>query len=115
MPSRLPPRDADAEKMKSIAASAQRASILLKALSHETRLLILYILAEGERTVTEIEDLLGLQQAVVSQHLARLRMDQLVETRRDGRLIRYRLVSTEIRAVIALLQETFGGESEAAV
>lgn len=110
MPSRSPPRDADAEKMKSIKTSAQRASVPLKAFSHETRLLILYILAEGERTVTEIEDLLGLQQAVVSQHLARLRMDRLVQTRRDGRLIRYRLVSDEIRTVIALLLETFGKE-----
>src|SRR3546814_9787940 len=58
---------------------------LLKALSHVSRLLILCILAEGEKSVSELEELLSMPQAAVSQQLARLRFDRLVQTRRDGR------------------------------
>jgi ArsR family transcriptional regulator, virulence genes transcriptional regulator len=102
---------AEAETPDALAASTQRAATLLKALSHEARLLILCILAEGERTVTEIEAVLGMQQAVVSQHLARLRMENLVTTRREGRLIRYMLVDSEIRAVIGSLHQAFCGKA----
>lgn len=88
-------------------ARARRASVLLKALSHETRLIILFMLAKSEKTVMEIEAILGLQQAVVSQHLARLRLEKLVDTRREGRLVYYAVASSEICDVIETLRHAF--------
>ena len=79
------------QDLQKLAEKAQEASNLLKAMAHQTRLLILCILAEQEKTVSEIEELLGVQQAMVSQQLARLRMEGLVTTRREGRLVYYSL------------------------
>jgi ArsR family transcriptional regulator len=87
--------------------SAEEASRLLKALANPDRLLILCNLAEGERNVTELEDLLEIRQPTLSQQLARLRADHLVDTRRDGKAIYYRLASAEASAVIKLLYELF--------
>lgn len=89
--------------------NAHEASELLKALSHEARLVILCLLAEGEKSVTEIEQILGLRQPAVSQQLARLRADDLVETRRDGKNIYYSLARPEIRQVIEALHDAFCG------
>lgn len=87
--------------------SAQAASDFLKSLANENRLLILCMLAEGERSVTELEGLLDLRQPAVSQQLARLRADDLVQTRRDGKAIYYSLASEEAREVIQLLYRLF--------
>ena len=84
-----PPSGAAEHNVEELTAKAQRASILLKALSHETRLIILFMLAKREKTVTEIEGLLGLQQAVVSQHLARLRADMTLERLHGEKPIRH--------------------------
>ncbi len=86
---------------------AQEASEFLKALSHEARLVILCLLTEGEKSVTEIEQLLNLRQPAVSQQLARLRADDLVETRRDGKNIYYSLARPEVRDIIESLHRTF--------
>src|SRR5687768_2186983 len=67
--------------------NARQASEFLKALSHEVRLLILCFLIDGEKSVSEIERLLKLRQPAVSQQLARLRADGLVDTRRNGKNI----------------------------
>ena len=64
---------------------------LFKALGHEGRLHILCLLAKGEKTVTELEAYLGQRQAAVSQQLARLRLEGLVSTRRQGKAIHYAL------------------------
>jgi len=88
-------------------ANAAEASDFLKALSHEARLVILCLLIEGERSVTEIEEILGLRQPAVSQQLARLRADGLVDTRRDGKNIYYSLARPEVRAVIETLHAAF--------
>lgn len=87
--------------------NAKRASDFLKALAHESRLMILCILAEGEKSVSELEDLLGLRQPTVSQQLARLRADGLVGTRRDGKVIYYNLSSDEARVVIGAVYDVF--------
>ena len=87
--------------------NAKRASNFLKALAHESRLMILCILAEGEKSVSELEDLLNLRQPTVSQQLARLRADGLVLTRRDGKAIYYRLASDEARVVIGAIYDVF--------
>ena len=92
--------------------SAKKASGLLKSLSHENRLLMLCILSEGEKSVTELEELLSLRQSTVSQQLSRLRIDGLVETRRDGKAIYYRLASKEVERVIAVLYDIYCGSPE---
>ena len=88
-------------------ASAQDASGLLKALAHEARLLILCLLIEKEKSVTEIEQILSLRQPAISQQLARLRADGLVETRREGKNIFYSLARPEVREVIGALHRAF--------
>lgn len=86
-----------------LAGQARKASDLLKALSHETRLLILWLLSENEKSVSELEELLALPQAAVSQQLARLRLDHLVSTRREGRIIHYSISSSEVSDIVASL------------
>ena len=86
---------------------AKRASDYLKALAHESRLLILCILADGEKSVSELERLLTLRQPTVSQQLARLRADGLVATRRDGKTIFYRLASEDTRIIIGAIYDVY--------
>ncbi|MGH6666007.1 MAG: ArsR/SmtB family transcription factor [Pseudolabrys sp.] len=86
---------------------AKRASNFLKALAHESRLIILCILADGEKSVSELEHELNLRQPTVSQQLARLRADGLVSTRRDGKIIYYTLASDEARIVIGAIYDVF--------
>jgi len=88
-------------------ASAQQASGFLKALAHEARLLILCLLIDQEKSVTEIEEVLSLRQPAISQQLARLRADGLVETRRDGKNVFYSLARPEVREVIRVLHGAF--------
>ncbi|HEV2555573.1 MAG TPA: metalloregulator ArsR/SmtB family transcription factor [Bosea sp. (in: a-proteobacteria)] len=88
---------------------ARKASDFLKALSHENRLLLLCLLAERERTVTELENILSLRQPMVSQQLARLRLDQMVTTRRDGKAVYYSLANDDVRRMIAVIYDIFCG------
>ena len=90
-----------------IMQNARRASEFLKALAHETRLLLLCLLSERERSVSELENLLSLRQPTVSQQLARLRLDGLVTTRRDGKTIYYRINDDDVRRVIAVMYDIF--------
>jgi len=87
--------------------NAREASEFLKALSHEVRLLILCFLIDGEKSVSEIEKMLKLRQPAVSQQLARLRTDGLVETRRNGKNIYYSLARTEVRDLVQVLHDSF--------
>ena len=88
-------------------ANAEQASSLLKALSNQDRLMILCNLADGEKSVGELEKRLSMRQPSLSQQLARLRADQLVSTRRDGKAIYYSLTSSEAGRVIDLLYELY--------
>ena len=88
-------------------SNAHDASGFLKALAHEARLLILCLLIEEERSVMEIEGLLALRQPAISQQLARLRADGLVEARRDGKNIFYSLARHEVREIIGALHRAF--------
>jgi ArsR family transcriptional regulator len=90
-----------------ICERAAEAAAFLKALSHEGRLMILCHLAVQERSVTELEVLLGVRQAAVSQQLARLRLEDLVSTRRDGKAIYYRISDPKVLRQIRLLQDLF--------
>ncbi len=86
---------------------AEAAANLLKALSHEGRLMILCHLSSGEKSVTELEDLLRARQAAVSQQLARLRQDGLVATRRDGKAIYYSIADARAAKIMSLVYDMF--------
>ena len=86
---------------------AREASELLKALAHEGRLMILCDLLHGEKSVGELEALLSRRQASVSQQLARLRLEGLVSTRRDGRTIYYAIANDRVRSIIGALYDSF--------
>ncbi len=90
-----------------LVANARKASEFLKALSHETRLITLCILSDGEKTVSELEVALNLPQAIVSQQLARLRADDIVKSRRDGRLIYYSIAKPEVVLLVKALHSMF--------
>jgi DNA-binding transcriptional ArsR family regulator len=96
-----------AQDLDRMVDNAKRASDFLKALAHESRLLILCILTEGEKSVSELEQQLRLRQPTVSQQLARLRADGLVSTRRDGKTVYYSLASEEARVVIGAIYDVF--------
>lgn len=99
-------------EMERLVGKARKASDFLKAMSHENRLLLLCLLAEREHTVSELENLLSLRQAMVSQQLARLRLDQLVTTRRNGKTIHYRLASDDVRQLLAVIYNIFCREPD---
>jgi DNA-binding transcriptional ArsR family regulator len=86
---------------------ARAASEFLKALAHEGRLLLLCLLAEQERTVSELCGILGLRQANISQQLARLRLDGMVMPRRVGKTVRYSLANEDVRRVLDAVQAIF--------
>jgi len=90
-----------------VIAHAEDASNFLKALSHEGRLTILCHLLEGPRSVTELETLLSSRQAAVSQQLARLRLEGLVNARREGHQIFYSLRDPRVFDLLTLLQQFY--------
>ena len=88
------------EKLQEKAAVA---SALLKAMSNQYRLLILCQLVREERCVRELEEFIWLSQSALSQHLARLRRDALVKTRRSAQTIYYSLAGNDARAILEAL------------
>ncbi len=99
---------ADLEYFK---GQARKASVFLKALAHENRLMMLCLVAERERSVMELEEILGMRQPAVSQQLARLRVDGLVATRRDGKAIYYSLANDDVRRIMTVLYDIFCREA----
>ena len=93
-----------------IKQSVERASALLKAMSNPRRLLILCYLSEGERSVGELCELIGLSQSALSQHLAKLRHDQLVATRRSAQTVYYSLETGEVESILHTLHELYCAE-----
>ena len=89
--------------------NATRASTLLKAMANKQRLMILCHLVEGEKTVGALRDRIGLSQSALSQHLAILRHDGLVRTRRAGTSVIYALASPQATAMMGTLYELFCG------
>jgi DNA-binding transcriptional ArsR family regulator len=94
-------------QMKKLRSSAQQACGLLGALAHEDRLLLLCQIAHQEHSVGELEELLDIRQPSLSQQLGVLRSQGLVETRRDGKRIYYRLKSKQALAIIDSLYSQF--------
>lgn len=96
-----------AEDMDRMMNNAQVAANFLKAISHEGRMMILCHLATGEKSVTELEDLLSTRQAAVSQQLSRLRLEGLVKPRRDGKAIYYSLTDDRPRQIMEVVYDLF--------
>ncbi len=90
-----------------LSENARKASDFLKALAHEGRLAILCQLVDGEKSVREIEQLLKLRQAAASQQLARLRADNLVKVRRNGKSVYYSVARPEVTEVMSALYRAF--------
>ena len=95
------------DDMDRMAKNAMNASNFLKAISHEGRLMILCHLASGEKSVTELEDLLSARQAAVSQQLSRLRLEGLVTPRREGKIIYYRLTDERPKQIMEVVYDLF--------
>ncbi|MFY0596381.1 MAG: helix-turn-helix transcriptional regulator [Cognatishimia sp.] len=96
-----------------MAQNAEAAASYLKTLAHGGRLMILCHLSGGEKSVSELEGLLELRQAAVSQMLARLRDEGFVSTRRDGKTIYYSLTDARTAEVIGMMYHLFCAPSEA--
>lgn len=90
-----------------MAEAAEEASAVMRALSNPSRLLLLCQLVEGEKSVGELERALDLGQAYVSQQLARLRGEGLVQATREGRVMRYRLADPRVTPVLEALYAGF--------
>lgn len=91
---------------------AGEAAQLLRALANDKRLMLLCLLVEGERSVGELNARVDLSQSALSQHLAVLREDGLVETRREGQTIHYSLVDGPAHAIIETLHGIYCGAPE---
>ncbi len=86
---------------------ASHAVELLKAMANEWRLMILCQLSEGEKTVSELQELLGLSQSALSQHLAVLRRERVVKSRKEGQSVSYSLSGDEATKVMHSLHKVF--------
>jgi len=86
---------------------ALRATALLKAMANPVRLLVLCQLAEGEKSVGELEKVVDVSQSALSQHLALLRQRGLVQFRRSGQMLHYSLSGPEAPALLAALYEVY--------
>lgn len=98
--------------LEGLADAAAAACGLLKSLANPDRLLLLCELARGECNVGRLEQALGIAQPTLSQQLAVLREAQLVDTRRDGKHVYYRIASQEALAVLRVLHQQFCGRTE---
>lgn len=96
-----------AVNVEALHVSARRASALLKAMGNPHRLMILGQLIHAERSVGELERIVGLSQSALSQHLARLRRDNLVKTRRSAQTIFYSLAGNEAAMILATLYQLY--------
>ncbi len=92
-----------AAAMQPLIEQTEPVASLFKAMGHDGRLTILCHLRSGEKNVSELEALLSSRQAIVSQQLARLRMEGLVVARREGQTIHYRLADARVAAILDLL------------
>jgi DNA-binding transcriptional ArsR family regulator len=101
---------ADGCELSGLITRAEQASVLLKAMGHDGRLTILCHLRTGPKSVTELENLLSARQAIVSQQLARLRLEGLVSARREGQAIYYSLLDPKVTEMIEVLARLYGAE-----
>ncbi len=96
-----------AEQMQELHDMASHAVELLKAMANEWRLMILCQLAEGEKTVSELQSTLGLSQSALSQHLAILRREKIVRARKHAQSVSYSLSGEDATKVMDTLHDVF--------
>jgi len=101
-PTTIPPMD-----LTTMEAKAGEAAALLANLANAKRLMVLCHLASGEKSVTALMRLVGLSQSALSQHLARLRADGLVATRREAQVIHYRIAHPLVLTLMRSLYEAY--------
>ncbi len=89
--------------LEQMSEAADKASALMRTLGHKGRLLVLCQLATGEKSVGELSDSLGIPQSPLSQHLARMRKEGLVKTRREAQTIFYSLKADDAGKIIECL------------
>ena len=99
-----PAKQIDLDAMQ---AAALQACALLKALANPDRMMLLCQLTQGEYCVSELEQLLGIEQPTLSQQLGVLREEKLVSTRREGKQIFYSIASAEAIAVLQVLYDLY--------
>jgi DNA-binding transcriptional ArsR family regulator len=99
--------NSSAKRSAELRRNAARAAELLKAMSNPFRLMVLCSLAEGEKSVGELERVVGLSQSALSQHLARLRSENIVAARRSGQTVFYTLSGKEARSVLETLYRVY--------
>jgi DNA-binding transcriptional ArsR family regulator len=97
------------KQLKQMQSQAAAAEEMLKALANRHRLMILCQLIDEERSVGDLADFLGIRDSTVSQHLALLRKDSLVSTRREGQTIWYALASEPVRRLVGTLYDIYCG------
>jgi DNA-binding transcriptional ArsR family regulator len=95
------------DQHEQMAESAKQATDFMKAMAHESRLMILCYLSSGEKSVMELEQLLALRQPTVSQQLARLRLERLITARRDGKTIFYSIADERALKMMEVVYEMF--------
>ena len=88
-------------------SSAMESAEILKNLSHHLRLLAVCFIGTGEKTVQQIESHLGTSQSNISQHLAKLRAAKILETRKEGNLVYYRVKDMRTLDLVSSIQEIF--------
>jgi len=96
---------------KNMQANVARASKLLKAVSNKVRLMIVCQLAEKEMSVGDLLEIIPLSQSAMSQHLALLRREKIVKTRREAQSIIYSLSSSEAKVLVETVHELFCGDN----
>jgi DNA-binding transcriptional ArsR family regulator len=95
-------------------SKAETVETLLKSVGNRNRLIVLCELLKGERSVGALQQAIGLSQSALSQHLARLRADGIVATRRESQTIHYSLASEKVSRLIGLLYELYCAPARAA-
>ncbi|CAM3813844.1 Biofilm growth-associated repressor [Vibrio aerogenes CECT 7868] len=93
--------------LKALEENSAKAVVLLKAMANERRLQILCLLLEQELSVSELSENLSLSQSALSQHLAWLRRDKLVSTRKEAQTVYYSLSSENVKAVMEVLHQLY--------
>lgn len=98
----------NSDAMMHFGEQAEDAAALLKSMANQSRLLVLcYLAAEGELSVGQLQDRVDLGQSALSQHLARLREERLVATRKEAQTVYYRVCDPRAGQVLALLHDLF--------
>ncbi len=101
------PPTLDIETMR---ASARQATSVLRTLANPDRLMLLCQLSQGEKSVGELESLLGIVQPTLSQQLGVLRQEQMVDTRRAGKQIYYTVKDPKVLVILNQLYALYCGD-----